>query len=105
VNVFAVISALYLLNCRSLSGPSFKKKMFENAWIPLGLLLMAVLQAAFTHTAFMNRFFHSAPLDAAAWVRILAVGAAVHALVEIEKWWSRKRTIAESIPPPAGNKR
>jgi cation-transporting P-type ATPase F len=105
VNVFAVISALYLLNCRSLSGPSFKKKMFENAWIPLGLALMAVIQAAFTHTAFMNRFFHSAPLDAAAWVRILAVGAAVHALVEIEKWWFRKRTIAGSIPPPAGDQR
>ena len=105
VNVFAVISALYLLNCRSLFNPSFKKKMFENAWIPLGLLFMAVLQAAFTHTAFMNRFFHSAPLDAAAWVRILAVGAAVHALVEIEKWWFRKRTIAGSIPPPAEDKR
>ena len=105
VNVFAVISALYLLNCRSLFNPSFKKKMFENAWIPLGLLFMAFLQAAFTHTAFMNRFFHSAPLDAAAWVRILAVGAAVHGIVEIEKWWVRKGKAEASIAPPAGGGR
>ena len=105
VNVFAVISALYLLNCRSLSGPSFKKKMFANAWIPLGLLLMAILQAAFTHTAFMNRFFHSAPLEAEAWVRILAVGAAVHGIVEIEKWWVRNRPIAAASPVPEGDGR
>ncbi|MFN7020180.1 MAG: cation transporting ATPase C-terminal domain-containing protein, partial [Phycisphaerales bacterium] len=40
---------------------------------------------AFTHVPLLNKLFQSAPIDASAWLWIVAVGAGVLVLVEIEK--------------------
>jgi Ca2+-transporting ATPase len=92
VNAFAVISALYVLNCRSLSGSSFKTSPFKNVGIPLGILIMMGIQVAFTHTNLMNNFFHSAPIGIESWARIVAAGVLVFVIVEIKKWWFRRKT-------------
>ena len=34
----------------------------------------------------MNTLFHSAPLEAESWLRIVAVALAAFALVDLEKW-------------------
>ncbi|NTU47916.1 MAG: hypothetical protein HGA84_02795, partial [Syntrophobacteraceae bacterium] len=97
VNAFSVISALYLLNCRSMNSSSFTANPFKNAWIPLGILTMIAIQVAFTHAPFMNEFFHSAPIGVESWVRIVAVGVSAHVIVEIEKWYfRRKRGLGEN---------
>jgi cation-transporting ATPase F len=90
VNAFAVISTLYLLNCRSLHGASFRTNPLQNIWVLLGIAGMIALQVAFTHVPFMNRFFHSAPIGWDSWVRVFAVGVFAHIIVEIEKWWVRR---------------
>lgn len=91
VNAFAVISTLYLLNCRSLNAFSLASNPFRNAWIPLGILSMIIIQVAFTHTPFMNDFFHSAPIRWESWASIVAVAVGAHLIVEMEKWVFRRR--------------
>jgi cation-transporting P-type ATPase F len=46
---------------------------------------MAAVQFAFSQVPAVNRLFHSAPLDAVAWARVLAVGALLFLAVEAEK--------------------
>lgn len=91
VNVFAVISTLYLLNCRSLKDSAFRANPFRNAWIPLGIVIMILVQVAFTHVPFMNRFFHTAPIGRESWLRIIAAGVAAHLVVELQKWIFRRK--------------
>ncbi|NLI80454.1 MAG: cation-transporting P-type ATPase [Deltaproteobacteria bacterium] len=94
VNVFAAVSSVYLLNCRSLRRPSFRVNPFRNAWILLGIVLMAGVQVAFTHVPFMNVFFHSAPISLEAWGKIIACAVIAHLLVELHKWFFRRRSQA-----------
>jgi hypothetical protein len=43
----------------------------------------------------MHTLFHTAPLDAQAWVRVVAIGLCVYAAVGVEKWL---RLRSASIP-------
>jgi hypothetical protein len=53
--------------------------------ILLGIGLTAVLLLLFTYAPMMNRFLHTAPIDAFAWLRFLSVATAAFLLVETEK--------------------
>jgi len=60
---------------------------------------MMTVQFAFAHVPIVNRLFHSAPLDASAWGRVLLAGAGVLVVVESEKAIRRalgKATMADS---------
>ncbi len=94
VNLFVAGELFYLLNCRSLERSSFRIGFFSNRWVTVGVLAAVLLQALFTYLPAMNSLFHSAPIDAGAWLRILAVGFAVWALVGLEKW-IRGRRVAQ----------
>ena len=86
VNVIVVVQAFYLLNSRSLTRSMFSVGVFSNRWVLLGLAGMATAQMLFTYTPLMNRLFHTAPVRAEAWLRIIVTGVAAYALVEFEKW-------------------
>lgn len=86
VGVFVVGELFYLFNCRSLHRSMFAIGVFSNVWIWFGIALMITLQLLFTYVPFMNRLFHTAPLEAEVWVGIVAVGAAIYILVGLEKW-------------------
>jgi cation-transporting P-type ATPase F len=47
---------------------------------------MIAAQMTFTYMPFMNEAFHSAPLDAGAWLRVIAVALAASLIVRFEKW-------------------
>jgi Ca2+-transporting ATPase len=87
VNTIIVIEAFYLLNCRSLTRSMFSLGLFSNLWVHLGIATMMAVQLLFTYLPVMNRVFHSAPLSGQSWLRILAAGAIVYIVVEIEKWF------------------
>jgi magnesium-transporting ATPase (P-type) len=84
VDVFVVGQILYLFNCRSL-GPGRPFAARANHPLLVGVALMVALQALFTYAPPMQAAFGTAALDAVAWVPILAVGAAVHVAVGVEK--------------------
>ncbi len=85
VNVVVIVETAYLLCCRSLSHSLVSIGLLSNRLAILGALCMVAVQMLFTFAPFMNRAFHSAPLDAAAWLRIAAVGLLAFLVVELEK--------------------
>ncbi|HRI11826.1 MAG TPA: HAD-IC family P-type ATPase [Verrucomicrobiota bacterium] len=86
VNLFVLVEALYLFNCRSLTHPFFSINLFGNRLAILGVASMIGLQLLFTYAPLMNRLFHTAPLGVESWLRIIAVAVVAFAAVEIEKW-------------------
>ncbi|MBN1853953.1 MAG: cation-transporting P-type ATPase [Pirellulales bacterium] len=84
--VFVFGEAFYLLNCRSLTRSALSVGLFSNPWIWGGIAIMTLLQLAFTYLPTMNTLFHSAPIGAGPWIRILGVGIVIHAAVGFEKW-------------------
>jgi hypothetical protein len=56
----------------------------------LAVAAVAVLQALFTYAPFMNRLFGTRPLDLPTGAMILAAGAAVLVLLELEKLLLRR---------------
>ncbi|MGB7794545.1 MAG: cation-transporting P-type ATPase [Terrimicrobiaceae bacterium] len=85
-NVIVFVQLCYLFNCRSLTRSSWSLGAFSNLWLLAGVAAMIAAQMAFTYVPFMNEAFHSAPLDAAAWLRVSAVALAAGLIVGFEKW-------------------
>lgn len=91
VNVFVVAQIFYLLNCRSLERSMLRIGIFSNRWMVAGVVAMIVLQLAFTYVPVMNSLFHSVPIEAEAWIGIVATGIVVWAVVGLEKWVGLRR--------------
>jgi cation-transporting ATPase F len=89
VNLFVVVEAFYLFNCRSLVAPVRKIGFFSNPWIIVGVTAQAVGQIAITYLPAMNTLFGTAPISGEAWLRILAAGVAAWVIVAIDKRWRR----------------
>lgn len=96
VAVFVLGEAFYLLNCRSLSRSVFAVGLFSNPWIWVGIVLMLLLQIAFTHLPMMNTLFQSEPISLGAWLRATACGALIFVVVGLEKAWRGHRRQAPS---------
>ncbi len=93
VNVFVLVEIFYLLNCRSLTRSVFQIGLFSNPWLVLGAVGMVSLQMLFVYLPVMNRMFHSAPVSAASWLKVLAVALIAYGVIGFEKWLrSRRRT-------------
>jgi cation-transporting P-type ATPase F len=90
VNVFVVVEACYLFNCRSLDGPALGVGLFSSPAIWYGVATMAALQLLLTYVPLMNRLFATAPIGAAEWLEIFAVGLASALVVGGEKWWRHR---------------
>jgi cation-transporting P-type ATPase F len=86
LNAVVLVEIVYLFNCRSLHHSIFSIGPFTNRWIIFGSLSMLSAQLVFTYAPVMNRLFHSAPLDAESWLRIVGVAAIAAIAVEFEKW-------------------
>ncbi len=86
INVIVLVQIVYLFNCRSLHHSVFAIGLFTNPWTIFGSLAMIGAQLLFTYAPVMNRLFHSTPLAAESWLRILGVAAIAFVAVEFEKW-------------------
>ena len=86
VNVFVVVEALYLLNCRSLRTSLWSIGLFSNPVVWIGIGGMAILQALFTYAPIMNRLFGSTPLHLNDWGLIFGFGFIAFAIVSFVKF-------------------
>jgi Ca2+-transporting ATPase len=95
VNVIVLVEVAYLFSCRSLHRSFFSIGWFTNRWAVLGSVAMIGAQLLFTYAPIMNRLFHTAPITAISWLRIVAVAVVALVAVEIEKalryGWGRNR--------------
>jgi len=85
VNLFVAVELFYLFSCRTLTGSAWKVGPFSNRWIVAGVAAQVLGQAALTYLPVMNSLFHTAPLGADAWLRILGLAAAAWAIVALDK--------------------
>lgn len=85
VNMVVAVASAYLINCRSLRQSILSIGWFSNPRLWLGIGLTAILQLVFTYAPLMNRFLHTAPIEASSWLRILGVALTSFVLVELEK--------------------
>ncbi|MDZ4797727.1 MAG: cation-transporting P-type ATPase [Bryobacteraceae bacterium] len=100
VNVFVMVELFYLFNCRSLEHTMLHVGVFSNPWIWGGVAVMAGLQLLLTYVPVMNRLFHTAPIDAAAWGLILFAALVAYAVVGLEKLIRRRLALIEGIQYP-----
>ena len=84
-NVFVMVETIYLFNCRSLTRSFWAVGLFSNRWVWVGVATMLGLQLAFTYLPLFNTLFHTAPIDARAWLGIVAFALACGAIVGAEK--------------------
>lgn len=89
VNVFVGAQIAYLANCRSLER--FRPRTGPNRWLLVGVGLTVGLQLLLTYAPFMNSLFHTAPLGWEPWLVVVVLSAVSYVLVELEKWWHRRR--------------
>lgn len=90
VTTLVMFEAVYLLNSRKLLDPCWPHRMLTgNRYIPLMIALVMLLQMLYIYAPFMQTLFHSEPLTASAWLRIVAIALSVYVLVELEKWLAR----------------
>ena len=85
VNVFVMVEAAYLFNCRSLSQGFWKQGLFSNPWLWIGIGTMLALQIALTYLPFMNALFQTAPIGMEEWLTILAISLISSLLIGLEK--------------------
>ncbi|MFC4337464.1 cation-translocating P-type ATPase [Salininema proteolyticum] len=85
MNVFVVVEAFYLFNCRSMTSSAWRVGLFSNKWLLLGLTIQAACQMAITYLPAMNTLFRTAPLKADTWLLILATGLVTSLVVGFEK--------------------
>jgi cation-transporting ATPase F len=86
INVIVAVEIGYLLNCRSLNHSLVSIGPLKNPWVIAGSVTMLSAQIFFTYVPLMNNLFHTAPIRAESWLRILAVAASSFVAVEFEKW-------------------
>jgi len=90
VNTLVMFQAVYLLNSRFLLASAWPHQTLRgNPWVPLSIALIVGLQLLFTYAPFMHTLFHTAPLGAEAWVRIVLIALSIYVIVELEKWLVR----------------
>jgi magnesium-transporting ATPase (P-type) len=86
VNLFVMVEAAYLFNCRSLTQGFWKQGLFSNLWIWAGVGSMLALQLAMTYLPVMNRLFGTAPIGLTEWLEIGLVALLSSSVIALEKW-------------------
>ncbi|MDR2203168.1 MAG: cation-transporting P-type ATPase [Nitrososphaerota archaeon] len=90
INMLVFGEMFYLFNCRNIHNSIFSKGFLRNKvpFIVSGILLL--IQIVFTYLPFMQQLFNTAPLLLIDWLYLLAGGAIILLVVELEKILSRK---------------
>ncbi len=93
VNLLLMGEVFYLFNCRRLTAPVLSwEGLTGNRYVLGAIAILIGLQGLFTYWPLMHELFHTAPLDAQAWARILLFGIGVLIAVELEKAVVRRRS-------------
>ncbi len=89
VNTIVMIEIFYLFNCRSLTKSVLGMGFFSNKLIFLGVIVMILLQIAFTYIPVMNEIFQSKPIGIDSWLQIIGVSIVTFLIIEIKKFVNR----------------
>jgi len=86
VNALVVFEAFYLFNARRLRrGVVDREGFLGSRAVLISVTLVLVFQLVFTYAPFMQVLFDTRPIGALTWLAIVAAGAAIFAVIEVEK--------------------
>ncbi len=92
VNMLVMGQIVYLFNCRYLSASVMSRTgLLGNRLILISVGVLLILQLAFTYLPLMQQLFGTTELDASTWVRIIAVSLLLFLVIELEKFWLRRK--------------
>ena len=92
VNALVMFEVFYLLNVRHILAPTLNfNGLFGNRIAIAAVTAVIGLQMLLTYLPIMNTLFGTAPLDGGDWLLVVLVAATVVPLVELEKWFLRRR--------------
>lgn len=99
VNTLVVMEIFYLFSVRYLRAPSLSLKgILSTRAVLIAVAIVVVLQLIFTYAPFMEAFFDTRPVDIIHGVEIIAIGIALFAILEVEKWLlARRRRMKEPV--------
>ncbi|WP_296058696.1 cation-transporting P-type ATPase [uncultured Amphritea sp.] len=86
VNTLVVLEVFYLLNSRFLTRSVLNRDgILGNHYALYAIALVMLFQLLFTYLPIMQLFFHTTPINAMAWGKILLIGLLFFLAVELEK--------------------
>jgi len=85
VSVIVIGEMVYLFPCRALLRPAWSVPLLSNMWLWAGIGAMLGVQLLFSEWSVANALFHSAPMDAMAWLQVVAMSLGMGVIVETEK--------------------
>jgi magnesium-transporting ATPase (P-type) len=92
VNTLVMFEVFYLFSSRYLLAPVLNREgLFGNRYALVAIAVLLLMQLAFTYLPPFQALFGTTGLDMALWGRIVAIATSVLLLVELEKWWLRRR--------------
>ena len=95
VNTLVVFEIFYLFNSRYIIEPVLNKKGFTgNIYALIAIIILILFQLAFTYTKPMQLLFNTVSIEPISWIKITLVASSVLFLVEIEKFFIRKKRAA-----------
>lgn len=94
VNTIVVCELFYLFNVRHFTRHAFRWETLTGNRVALGVaLLLVLLQLLFTYAPTLQQLFRTTPLSVSSWTMIVAIGAGLFVLVELEKAWLRRSNV------------
>jgi len=91
LNLLVMGELVYLFNCRRWQGYALSRNtLFANPWAWWMALILVALQLGMTYLPPAQALFGTVSLPLAAWGPILGLSLALFALVELEKWLTRR---------------
>ncbi|ARM30922.1 cation-transporting P-type ATPase [Prosthecochloris sp. HL-130-GSB] len=92
VNTLVLFEIFYLFSSRFFVRSVFSRDGFlGNRYVLYATGILVLLQGVFTYAPFMQHIFSTEPLEAGDWLLILLVSSSVLFLVELEKFFLRKK--------------
>ena len=86
VSAVVVAEMFYLVNSRYILRPVVSREgLFGNPYVLIAIAACVALQLAFVHAAPLQAVFRSTPLSPGEWLKVLAAGALVFVVAELEK--------------------
>jgi len=99
VNTLVMFEIFYLFNARYTTASVFNWAGFTgNRFVLIAIAVLVLFQLGFTYLAPMQAVFGTMAIDMITWLQIIVIASSVLFLVELEKYWVRRKFHRQSIP-------
>jgi Ca2+-transporting ATPase len=85
VTSIVIFQIFYLIHCRSFTKSLRILDIRSNMYLLWGIVLIILFQIGFIYLPFMNKLFHSSPLNADAWLKTVVASSLIYPVISAEK--------------------